>query len=118
MALPKKLNPRAAMIAAFVLIAVIILIVVIWSYPMILLYILLGVIGIMAYGAIYLIVSARMARDEHEDDDVAEFSEEEYEEEPPSLEETPAKPVKRTKRGTAKKAPSRSGTQKRKQPAS
>jgi len=53
------MNARAAVIAAAILGGVIALAGILWSYPSILLYVLLGLIAVMAYAALYLIVVSK-----------------------------------------------------------
>lgn len=58
------MNARAGVLAAAILGALVALSALIWEYPKILLYVLLGLIGVLAWAALYLIVSARMKREE------------------------------------------------------
>lgn len=59
----RGLNPSAAVIAAAILAAVVALLGLLWSYPRALLYVLLGLIAVMAYAALYLIVATAKAKD-------------------------------------------------------
>jgi hypothetical protein len=55
----KRLNASAAVVAAAVLGGLVAVAALLWSYPRLLLYVLLGIIGVLAYAAIYLIVSTK-----------------------------------------------------------
>ena len=46
--------------------AIVALATLLWSYPKVLLYVLLGLIAVMAYAALYLIVSGKTRKDEPE----------------------------------------------------
>lgn len=58
------MNVQAAVIAAAILGGVVALAALLWSYPSILLYILLGLIAVMAYAALYLIVASKTRPEE------------------------------------------------------
>jgi hypothetical protein len=60
----KGMNARVAVIAAAMLGGLVALAALLWEYPRLLLYLLLGLIGVLAYAAIYLIVSAKVRREE------------------------------------------------------
>lgn len=49
-------------ISVFVLIFVIGIIKLIWTHPQIILYLIMGVIAILAYGAIYIVVKAKVEK--------------------------------------------------------
>ena len=55
----RGMNARAAVISAAILGGVIALAGILWSYPSVLLYVLLGLIAVMAYAALYLIVASK-----------------------------------------------------------
>ena len=62
-------NAQAAVIAAAVLAALVATTSVLWSYPRVLLYVLLGLIAVMAYAALYLLVATAKAKDTGEPPD-------------------------------------------------
>lgn len=60
----KRVDARAAVLAAAILGALVALAAIVWSHPKVLLYVLLALIGVLAYAALYLIVSSKIAQDE------------------------------------------------------
>jgi hypothetical protein len=68
---------RAHLITGGLLLGLIVAIILLWSNPMVLVWVLLGIMAVMAYGVLYLLVQSRMpkteetddAEDEHNDDD-------------------------------------------------
>jgi hypothetical protein len=60
----RKLDGRAALLTTAILGALVAVVALVWSHPKVLLYVLLALIGILAYAALYLIVSAKLKRDE------------------------------------------------------
>jgi membrane protein implicated in regulation of membrane protease activity len=63
----RGLNPRAAVISAAILGALVAISALLWSYPRVLLYVLLGLFAVMAYAALYLIIASSKARDDRND---------------------------------------------------
>ncbi len=55
-----RFSARAAVLSAAVLGALVAIASIVWSHPKILLWVLLVLIGILAYAALYLIISARL----------------------------------------------------------
>jgi hypothetical protein len=60
----RKFDGRAALLTTAILGALVAIVALVWSHPKVLLYVLLALIGILAYAALYLIVSAKLKRDE------------------------------------------------------
>ena len=68
-------------VGLFVSVAVVGFIWLVWSKPVLLLYLLLAIVGVMAYAAIYLLVSARMVDEESLEDGEPDDEPEEPEDE-------------------------------------
>lgn len=60
---------RAHLITTVILVLVVAAIALVWTRPILLLWLFLAVVAIMAYAAIYLLVSARLVEDEDADDE-------------------------------------------------
>lgn len=55
---------KAHVITTVLLVAVVAIIALLWAHPILLLYLFLAVVGVMAYAAVYLVVSARLVEDD------------------------------------------------------
>lgn len=71
-AVGQEVRTRAHVVTALILGSVVGFIWLVWSKPVLLLYLLLAIVGVMAYAAIYLLVSARMVDEESLEDGVPE----------------------------------------------